>query len=142
MMKDPLDTEENPYEQLGVPPIASIAEVGNALPVFMRNPRNRPRMGLAQEASKKLKNPTARTVVDLGLYPVDLSGVDAGEERELPLDTFWELPHAPLESFPTDLDGGDWSADFRPVEAARVQVSDLKRYDGLDRWEWKPVLDR
>jgi len=50
MFKDPNQVEETPYELLGLEPTASPKQVHEALPRFMRDRRNLPRLALAQQA--------------------------------------------------------------------------------------------
>ena len=62
MFKDPFQLEETPYDLLGLEPNASPKEVQEALPRFMRDRKNLPRLALAQQAIRKLKTPADRAL--------------------------------------------------------------------------------
>src|SRR5258707_1614969 len=78
MFKDPFQIEETPYDLLGLEPNASPKEVQEALPRFMRDRKNLPRLALAQQAIRKLKTPADRAMVDIWLYNVEAAPEQAG----------------------------------------------------------------
>src|SRR5260370_36650988 len=83
MFKDPFQLEETPYDLLRLEPNASPKEVQEALPRFMRDRKNLPRLALAQQAIRKLKTPADRAMVDIWLYNVEAAPEQAGPEVEL-----------------------------------------------------------
>src|SRR5260370_33841159 len=82
MFKDPFQIEETPYDLLGLEPNASPKEVQEALPRFMRDRKNLPRLALAQQAIRKLKTPADRAMVDIWMYNVEAAPEEAGPEKE------------------------------------------------------------
>src|SRR5260370_32914618 len=83
MFKDPFQLEETPYDLLRLEPNASPKEVQEALPRFMRDRKNLPRLALAQQAIRKLKTPADRAMVDIWLYNVEAAPEEAGPGGEL-----------------------------------------------------------
>ena len=124
-------------------PAASAAEVGAALPRFMRNPRNLPKLGRAQEAIRRLRDPRDRASLDLWYYPFRQPQADAGgEEPPLELADLARVPvYEPRELY-SDLTGRDPAQDARPFQFKRVAVAELRRYDGLEALQLEPPLDR
>jgi hypothetical protein len=125
MFKDPLQTDETPYEILGLAPDASPAEVQASLARFLRDRRNLPRLAVAQQALRKLKTTAERARVDLMLYTADAVA-------ETPA-----VPSYPASELYSDVTGLDW-----PQEARASVPADLKRYDGLGQIDWTPEFDR
>jgi hypothetical protein len=127
IFKDPLDAEETPYETLGLQPDASQAETQASLARFMRDRKNLPRLAIAQQALRKLKTPTERARVDLGLYCVDTT---VGEDLV-------QVPHYPVEELYSDLTGLDVAK-----EIAEIQGHELRRYDESGLIDLTPDFDR
>jgi hypothetical protein len=125
MFKDPLQTEETPYETLGLAPDASPAEVQASLARFLRDEKNLPRLEVAQQALRKLNTTAERARVDLMLYTADAVA-------EAPA-----VPSYPANELYSDVTGLDWAREAR----ASLPV-DLKRYDDLGRIDWTPEFDR
>jgi len=125
--KDPLQTEETPYDTLGLQPGASPTEVEASLARFLRDRGNLPRLAIAQEALRKLKTPAERARVDLGMYQVDAA---SGEDPP-------QVPCYPVEELYSDLTGLDLSK-----EIAAIQVHELRRYDEWALIDLTPDLDR
>ena len=144
MFKDPNQESQNPYELLGLKPDASLTAVHRALPPFLRNPQNRPRIPEAMEAQRKLKIGRDRVAVDVWLYELDPVPESRGEPSEPPLvlEEFRRVPHLSPEAFYSDLDGGDLPLEVKPMEFLKVKVSDLKRYGDLGPVELLPEFDR
>src|SRR5258707_15344249 len=105
MFKDPFQIEETPYDLLGLEPNASPKEVQEALPRFMRDRKNLPRLALAQQAIRKLKTPADRAMVDIWLYNVEAAPEQAGTVVELgaALGGFRKGPLYPGEELYFDL---------------------------------------
>jgi hypothetical protein len=142
MFKDPADPSITPYELLGVEVSTPAGQVHAALPRFMRDPKNRPRIPLAQDALKKLKNAQARAAIDLWLYDidvVDLGGADADDGSWL--DAMTSVPLLRVDELCTDLEGADLTADLRDVAPSRMKISDLTSYDDLEAIEVRPLFD-
>src|SRR5258708_37675499 len=111
MFKDPFQLEETPYDLLGLEPNASPKEVQEALPRFMRDRKNLPRLALAQQAIRKLKTPADRAMVDIWLYNVEAAPEQAGAGVE-PGGGVAGLPTGPCspgEELYFDLTGRDLS---------------------------------
>jgi hypothetical protein len=101
LFKDPLQAEETPYEILGLEPGASPADVQAALPRFMRDRKNLPRLAIAQQALRKLKTPADRAQVDIWLYNVEIEAQKAPDIGQPPADElhFKEMPIEDLPEF-------------------------------------------
>jgi hypothetical protein len=127
IFKDPLQTEQTPYEMLGLQPGASPAGIQASLARFESDPNNLPRLAIAQEALRKLKSPAERARVDLGLYRVDAS---FGDEPV-------QVPYYPVKELYSDLTGLDLSK-----EIAEIQPRELRRYDGYPLIDLTPAFDR
>jgi hypothetical protein len=125
MFKDPLQTDETPYEILGLAPDASPADVKASLARFLRDGKNLPRLALARQALRKLKTTAERAQVDLMLYSADAVA-------EAPA-----VPSYPANELYSDVTGLDW-----PREARASLPADLKRYDDLGQIDWTPEFDR
>jgi hypothetical protein len=89
LFKDPLQAEETPYEILGLEPGASPADVQAALPRFMRDRKNLPRLAIAQQALRKLKTPADRAQVDIWLYNVEIEAQKAPDIGHAPTDELY-----------------------------------------------------
>src|SRR2546430_8473283 len=109
MFKDPFQTEETPYDLLGLEPDASPKEVQEALPRFMRDRKNLPRLALAQQAIRKLKTPADRAMVDIWLYNVEAAPEQAGPEGDVGQGVAGvrQNPRYPGEDLFFDLTGPD-----------------------------------
>jgi hypothetical protein len=127
IFKDPLQTEETPYETLGLQPDASPAEMQASLARFLRDRNNLPRLAVAQQALRKLKTPAERARVDLGLYQVDAE----------PAEYLAPVPYYPVAELYSDLTGLDLSK-----EIAEMQTHELKRYDESGLIDLTPDFDR
>ena len=69
MIKDPLNNE-NPYETLGLHPLATREEINKSLSAFMKDKKNRGRVRDAQTARSILLDNEKRMEVDLLMYNV------------------------------------------------------------------------
>jgi hypothetical protein len=141
MLKDPNHQDETPYELLGVALEASPGSVHQALPRFMRDRRNIPRLGRAQEAVKKLKNARERAEIDIWFYEIEAVDPAAASDGQLDLAEFRRVPSWGPEAVETELDSPG------PSPAAEIaylnpRISDLKRFDGWDARGLRPPLDR
>ena len=144
MIKDPQQNVETPYELLGLPANASRTEVQGALPKFMRDRRNIPRLGKAQDAVRKLQNAKARAAIDIFFYEVNLAAAGAGAADAPPPDfsEFQRIPVLRVDQLYNDLDGGRVTADFRQVTPTQIKFSEVKVFDGLDDVHIRPRFDR
>jgi hypothetical protein len=143
MLKDPKDPSVSPYELLGLKPDAPGTDVLKALPAFMRNRKNLPQLGQAQEAARKLQNARARAGIDLGYYQLV---ADGAEEGTLAVDAeslkeFHAIPIAPVDAFYTDLNAEAMRAEFRDVTPNQVKFSDSHAFDGLEAIHLRPTFD-
>ncbi len=141
MIKDPKHETETPYELLGLSPDASPAEVHQALPRFMRDRRNIPRLGKAQEAVKKLKNARERAEVDIWFYEIENSG-PSGEGAPLAIDEFRQVPCWPPESLDSDLESAGSPPELPEIVFMRPKIADSNRYDGWNAEAIRPTVDR
>jgi hypothetical protein len=127
IFKDPLQTEETPYETLDLEPDASPTEMHASIARFQRDPNNLPRLAIGQEALRKLKTPVERARVDIGLYCID---AEFGEDLA-------PVPHYPAEELYSDLTGLDWSK-----EIAEMKAHEWKAYVELAPIDLTPDFDR
>src|SRR5882757_5656243 len=127
MFKDPFQIEETPYDLLGLEPNASPKEVQEALPRFMRDRKNLPRLAIAQQAIRKLKTPADRAQVDIWLYNVEIEPVPAGPELDIrpALAGLFKIPCYPVEELYSDADGLDPLKEQREIELQEMQIEDL-----------------
>jgi hypothetical protein len=144
MFKDPFQLEETPYDLLRLEPNASPKEVQEALPRFMRDRKNLPRLALAQQAIRKLKTPADRAMVDIWLYNVEAAPEQAGPEVDLAeaLAGFRQVPCYPVEDLYSDLTGMDLLKEQREIQFQKMQIEDLKQYDELNGVDLTPEFDR
>ncbi len=144
MFKDPFQTEETPYELLGLEPNASPAEIQAALPRFMRDRRNLPKLALAQQAIRKLKSPADRAQVDIWLYNLEAAPEQAGPEVDLKqaLADFRKVPCYAVEELYSDLDGLDPAREQREIQFKEMAIGELKKYDQLGDVDLTPEFDR
>jgi hypothetical protein len=143
MMKDPLDLEENPYDVLNLPPEATPAEVHQALPRFMRDRRNVPRLGKAQEAIRKLKAPAERAGVDIWLYQIDMPAAEGGQvDEDFPLGDYLKPILIPLEQSYVGLNDETGEAQAPRVEFPPLAVPYLDRYCWGEQRDWPVRFDR
>ena len=144
MFKDPFQIEETPYDLLGLEPNASPKEVQEALPRFMRDRKNLPRLALAQQAIRKLKTPADRAMVDIWLYNVEAAPEQVGPEVDLgqALAGLRKVPCYPVEELYSDLTGMDLSKEQREIQYKKMQIEDLKQYDELSGVDLTPEFDR
>ena len=125
MFKDPFQPDETPYEVLGLEPTASPADVQGSLPRFMRDRKNLPRLAIAQQALRKLKNPADRAQVDIWLYNVEIEPVQAGPELDVPL----KIPYCPVGQLYSDATGLDLSKEKREIQFKKMPIDDLPEFD-------------
>jgi len=144
MFKDPYQLEESPYELLGLEPNASPKEVQEALPRFMRDRKNLPRLALAQQAIRKLKTPADRALLDIWLYNVEGTPEQSGPEVDMgqALAGFRKVPCYPVEELYSDLTGLDLSKEEREIQFKRMEFGDLKQFDELNQVDLTPEFDR
>ena len=145
MLKDPNHQQETPYELLGLTPDASAEEVHKALPRFMRDRRNIPRLGKATEAVKRLKNARERAEIDIWFYEIEAmeaTGSSNGlASAPLALEEFTVVPCWPAESLDSDLESPPPQANLEEITFLRPKITDLKRFDGWDASAIRPVVD-
>ena len=144
MLKDPNDEALTPYELLALSPNCSAAEVQKALPRFMRDRKNLSRIGQAQEAVRKLQNSKARALIDIWLYHLDTTQIDAepGSGQEPNLDEFKKIPVFSPDELYCDLNSASMRAEFREITVTPVKFSDVAAIDGLDDIRLLPQFDR
>lgn len=142
MFKDPLYPEETPYDILGLHPDASHNEVHQALPKFMRDKKNIPRLGRARAANTKLRNPKERIAIDILYY--SMGKMDRKEPGEVvinnKLNEFLVIPCLKDDEFYSDLKRGDYSNDFRKINFNEVKVDEMIEYDNIKRFKLEKIL--
>lgn len=132
MIKDPLHTEETPYDLLGLKPDARPAEVHQAMLRFMAQPRNLPRLQLGMQASQRLKNPSQRLAVDFLYYDVAGLEPEAGPEPPpLALQDLIQVPFLRPEDLFCDLDRGDFSQDLGDIRFHHFSFLPEDGFDNL-----------
>jgi len=72
MIKDPLNTQETPYDILDLDVNTPMSDIHQALPRFMKKNKVVSKISLAQEAIRKLKNIQDRITFDITYYAVDV----------------------------------------------------------------------
>ena len=144
MFKDPYQHEATPYEILGLEPNASPKDVQGALTRFMRDRKNLPKMGLAQQAIGRLKSLQDRVQVDIWLYNVEAAPEQSGPEVDMSqaLAGFRKVPCYPVEELYSDLTGLDLSNEQREIRFKDMQIVDLPNYDELSLVDLTPEPDR
>lgn len=143
-LKDPLDDSITPYDLLGVRADASREAVQTAFAEFMRNPRNRSRIGDAQDARRQLSSPYDRAAIDIWFYEIEHPEPTVeGQEDQVnaAISNFARPCRIPHEALFTDLNALDRIV-LEPVEFENLDFADLMRYDGLATVKWEPELDR
>ena len=144
MIKDPLHQEETPYDLLGLDPNASHNEIHQALPRFMHDRKNISKLGRAQEAVKRLKNPRDRIAVDILYYCIgkmdeeDIGGMDINSA----IREFLVVPYLEEEKIYSDLKKGDFSSDFREIKFNKIKISELNKYDDIESLKLEMPFDR
>lgn len=141
MFKDPLYREETPYDILDLHPDASHNEVHQALPKFMRNPKNIPRLGKAQHANAKLRNSKERVAIDILYYSMGkMDGMESGEvDINNKLNEFLVIPCLKDNEFYSDLKKWDFSDDCREINFSEVKVNELIGYDDIKRYKLEAI---
>jgi hypothetical protein len=150
MIKDPLHNEDTPYEMLGLDPNACNEEVHKSLPRFMRDKKNIPNLGKAQEAIKRLKNPKDRMAIDILYYCI--GEVDKEDTEELDIDLrlreLCVVPYLNNDELYSDLIKGELSDNFGEIlvnpeiSLSKVKIKDLPEYDDFKNWRPKLEFDR
>jgi hypothetical protein len=144
VFKDPAHTAQTPYELLGLPLEPSRDAVYKALPAFMRDRRNLPKLGQAREAVQKLQSVLARAAIDIWMYQVGAPEEAAGAvmPEPPPIDTFLAVKAIGPAALYCDLDAPDPSARFRGIVPLTIRLSDVPSLDGLDGVDLAPAFDR
>jgi hypothetical protein len=144
MFKDPSQTEETPYDLLGLEPNATPKQIQEALPRFMRDRKNIPRLPLAQEAIRRLKAPAGRALVDMWLYNVEAAPQQAGPAVDMAeaLAGFRRVPCYPASELYSDLTGLDPAQEQREIQFKEIQFADLAHYDERNLVDLTPEFDR
>jgi hypothetical protein len=143
MFKDPNQTEETPYELLNLAPTATAAEVNTALPRFMKDRRNVAKIGRAQEALKRLKNPRERAEIDFWYYQIEAAEQTSDEMPEEQIE-FGELPPPPVlqpQDFYIDL-GPHVAASLPPIVPAKLGFVHIRPSDEENLRSLRPAFDR
>jgi hypothetical protein len=142
MFKDPCHEATTPYELLGLDPGTPSGAVHGALSRFMRDPRNAPRIRLAQDALKKLKSALGRASVDIWFYDFDaIHQADAGGDDGSWLELFSGVDALSPHELYTDLEAADLSLDIGEVIPSRMKLTDLSYYDDLETLSIRPRFD-
>jgi hypothetical protein len=143
MIKDPCHRDETPYDILGLSPNATAAQIQQALVQFMKNPKNRPRLAQAQQASMKLRTPVERAWVDLWFYRVEPPQGELSETEFIAsLQVLQQVPVHPAETLYTDLDNAEAAPESKEIQYSKMRMLDLRRYDGLAEMILLPPIDR
>ena len=142
MIKDPLHQEETPYDLLGLDPNASYNEIHQALPRFIR--KNISKIGRAQEAAKRLRNPRDRIAIDILYYCIGkMDEEDIGEvDLNSALHKFLTVPYLKDEELYSDLKKEDFLSDFREIKFSKFKISELKKYDDIENLKLEIPFDR
>ena len=143
MMRDPLDLAENPYDVLNLSTDATPAEVHQALPRFMRDRRNAPRLGKAQEAIRKLKAPAERVAIDIWFYQINMpTAAEGGVAEDFPLGDDAKPNLLPLENAYAGLEDEVRAAPAPQIEFPPLPIPYLERYRWGEQREWRVRFDR
>ena len=144
MIKDPLDIEETPYDLLEIEPIASHDEVHKALPKFVRKKENLPKLGKANEAVRRLRNPKERLEIDFFYYSLQsVSLPDDIEVKEFDPKFFDSVtvPIFNVGEFYTDLEKEDYSENYSDIEIKDLTPMKIEKYKGLDSFKLETSFD-
>jgi hypothetical protein len=142
MIKDPLDTEPTPYDVLGIAPGASVAQIQQALVRFMRDPKNRQKLALANQAAARLRNPIERAWIDLWLYDAPVLSEDSEASAAKALSELQIPPVYPVNELYSDIDAPNPLVDLAELQSTKMTIAELRHYDGLDAVKFFPPLDR
>jgi hypothetical protein len=142
MIKDPFHQEETPYELLKLEPFVSQNEVHSALPRFMKDKKNIPKLGKAQEAIKKLNNPRVRMAIDILYYNIgniEIENVGKVDIQSI-IDSLISVPRFPEEEFYIDLKKKNYSDDIMEIKERKIVISDITKYDDLETMTMNTAL--
>lgn len=144
MIKDPLHQEETPYELLGLDPNVPHNDILHALPLFMRDPKNRTKIPKAQEAVRRLMNPKDRIVIDILYYCIREVKMEGDDHADLKtrLENFMAVPLLKEDDLFSDLKRGDLSVDFREIIFSPIKIRELTKYDGLHDYKLEMTFDK
>ena len=109
----------------------------------MRDRRNIPRLGKATEAVKRLKSARERAEIDIWFYRInniESGGSDASTAPSLNLEEYVTVPCWPLDSF--DVAFRPLVSEIPEITFLRPKITDLKRFDGLDKSAIQPSIDK
>jgi len=135
MIKDPLNTAETPYDLLDLDPGASHSEVHQALPRFMRNRKNLPRLGKANDAVRKLRDPKERLEIDFFYYTIgNMSEEEVQEVKELDslLPENISVPTLSVKDFYSDLEKENYDDEFTEFVIEEKKVVETEKYSDLN----------
>ena len=130
MLKDPNHKNQTPYEILGIPFNASLAQVKKALIVFLQvKERKQPQLiKAAQQANKALQNPKARAQIDVWLYDAVLPQQSEAPTNSLDLTEFGQPTIFKATELFCDLSGNMPEEDVDEIvlhEASFVEVTEF-----------------
>ena len=134
MMKDPLHTEETPYELLGLNPDASHNEVHLALPRFLQNKDNLSKRVRAQESAKKLRNPRDRIAFDILYYCIEK--IDENDCKDMDiyssLSEFVVVPYFSDDELYLDLKKEDFSREFKEMKSRKIEMKEITKFNNIE----------
>jgi hypothetical protein len=142
MVKDPFDNEPTPYDVLAIEPGASVAQIQHALVRFMRDPKNRQKLPIANQAAARLRNPAERAWIDLWLYDAPVLSEESDENLAKALRELQSAPVYPVAELYSDIDAPNPSVDLKELQFTKMRMLELRRYSGLDAETFLPPLDR
>lgn len=85
MIKDPLNTQETPYEILDIDVNTPMKEIHQALPRFMKKNKVVSKIAVAQDAIRKLKSIPDRIAFDITFYSLNVMD-------SVSVDSFCDIP--------------------------------------------------
>ena len=136
MIKDPLFLEETPYELLELDLNTPIMDIHQALAKFMKNKKNIPKIGKAQEAIKKLKSVEDRIAIDLMFYSIEV--MDNIEVENLTdinsiLEQHSEVPSIEYCNLYSDIFKERNESEFSSITYHSIKTGELSYFDDIEK---------
>jgi len=129
MIRDPFDNTETPYEILNLEPDVSNAEVHNALAKFVRVKKNLSKLGIANEAIRKLRNPLERLEVDYFYYTFN-NIIESDEIKIQEFDknilTEVTVPTYRTSEFYSDLEIDNYEEEYSEIKIININPAENK----------------
>lgn len=144
MIKDPLFSEETPYDILDLDPNALHSDVLKALQNFMRIPENIVKIPKAQAARRQLMNTKDRIAIDILYYWTGKIDIDLENDTDLKADIedFKTVSVISQDKYYSDLKRKEFTEYFSDISFNKLKINDLKHYDKLQDYQLEIFFDK